>query len=227
MPAWLLLAPDALAQCEASAKGRGWIEAKIVPSDRTTVVIDHDCQPRPGSGAIFLQQQNVELRMISLPDGIWHRCFASVDLCQEVFLSLFQSARLFDATKGRALSWIIQITYSRALSRRKYLAHRRHYDAEELNEEQIEAGGNQELIDDIAAKTLLSRFQGHLTKEQRYTIELHFFEGYSLREIAEKTDETLGNTRHHFYRGLKRLRSGALHKRSPSVPNRARGWLKC
>jgi RNA polymerase sigma-70 factor (ECF subfamily) len=135
------------------------------------------------------------------------------DLCQEVFLSLFQSARLFDATKGRALSWIIQITYSRALSRRKYLAHRRHYDAEELNEEQIEAGGNQELIDDIAAKTLLSRFQGHLTKEQRYTIELHFFEGYSLREIAEKTDETLGNTRHHFYRGLKRLRSGALHKR--------------
>jgi RNA polymerase sigma-70 factor, ECF subfamily len=130
-----------------------------------------------------------------------------------VFLSLFQNARLFDATKGRALSWIIQITYSRALSRRKYLAYRRHYDAEELNEEKIEAGGNQVLIDDIAAKTLLNRFQGHLTKEQRYTIELHFFEGYSLREIAEKTDQTLGNTRHHFYRGIKRLRSGALHKR--------------
>jgi RNA polymerase sigma-70 factor, ECF subfamily len=48
--------------------------------------------------------------------------YEAEDLCQEVFLSLFQSARLFDATKGRAVSWIIQITYSRALSRRKYLA---------------------------------------------------------------------------------------------------------
>src|SRR5215472_14371291 len=33
------------------------------------------------------------------------------DLCQEVFLLLFQRARLFDAERGSASSWIIQIAY--------------------------------------------------------------------------------------------------------------------
>ncbi len=35
------------------------------------------------------------------------------DLRQEVFLLLFQKAKLFDANKGMAVSWIIQITYHR------------------------------------------------------------------------------------------------------------------
>jgi len=31
-----------------------------------------------------------------------------------------------------------------------------------------------------------------------------------LREIAQKLGETLENTRHHFYRGLERLRKSAI-----------------
>jgi RNA polymerase sigma-70 factor (ECF subfamily) len=129
------------------------------------------------------------------------------DLCQEVFLLLFQKAHLFDASKGTASSWIFQIAYHRAMNRRQYLAHRQHYKAEELNEEQI--GGERQplLIDEIAARNLLHRLREQLSEEQRETLELHFFEGYSLREIAEKTNQKLGNVRHHYYRGIERLRS--------------------
>jgi RNA polymerase sigma-70 factor, ECF subfamily len=135
------------------------------------------------------------------------------DLCQEVFLFLFQNAKGFDPRKGTALSWIIQITYHRAMNRRQYLTFRQHYTAQELNEEQIDPGRDRLFIDEIAARTLLNRVREQLSTEQQQTLELHFFEGYSLREIAEKTNQTLGNTRNHFYRGLDRLRSCLLPQR--------------
>jgi RNA polymerase sigma-70 factor (ECF subfamily) len=132
------------------------------------------------------------------------------DLCQEVFLLLFQKAKLFDASKGTAASWIIQITYYRAINRRQYLTFRQHYNAEQLNEEQIAARRQPLFIDEIVARTLLNRVREQLSSDQRQTLELHFFEGYSLREIAEKTSQTLGNIRHHYYRGLECLRSNVF-----------------
>lgn len=132
------------------------------------------------------------------------------DLCQEVFLFLFQKAKLFDASKGPAASWIIQITYHRAINRRQYLAFRQHYNVEQLNEEQITAEHQPLFIDQIVARTLLNRVREQLSADQRHTLELHFFEGYSFREIAEKTSQTLGNIRHHYYRGLECLRSNVF-----------------
>lgn len=129
------------------------------------------------------------------------------DLCQEVFLLLFQKARCFDSSRGKASSWIVQIAYHRAMNRRQYLAHRHHYNAQEFNEEQIHVRRPPLSIDELAAKNLLSRLREQLSEEQRQTLMLHFFEGYSLREIAEKTNQKLGNVRHHFYRGLERIRS--------------------
>jgi RNA polymerase sigma-70 factor (ECF subfamily) len=129
------------------------------------------------------------------------------DLCQEVFLYLFQKAKVFDASKGTASSWIIQITYHRAINRRQYLTFRGHYDAQELRDEHLGADRERLVIDEIVASTLLNRIREQLSEEQRQTLELHFFEGYSLREIAEKTGHALGNIRHHYYRGLERLRS--------------------
>jgi RNA polymerase sigma-70 factor (ECF subfamily) len=129
-----------------------------------------------------------------------------------VFLLLFEKAKLFDASKGTVSSWIIQIAYHRAMNRRQYLAHRQHYDAQELDEQQIGARP-WALVDEITARDLLSRLRAQLSEEQRQTLELHFFEGYSLREIAEKTNQTVGNVRHHFYRGLERLRAILLPKK--------------
>jgi RNA polymerase sigma-70 factor, ECF subfamily len=132
------------------------------------------------------------------------------DLCQDVFLFLFQKAKQFDASKGTASSWIIQIAYHRAINRRHYLTFRQHYNAEQLNEEQTSAKREPLFIDEIAARALLDRVREQLSADQRHTLELHFFEGYSFREIAEKTNQTLGNIRHHYYRGLECLRSNVF-----------------
>ena len=48
---------------------------------------------------------------------------------------------------------------------------------------------------------------------QRRTLELFYFEGLQLCEITDKLDEPMGNIRHHFYRGLDRLRKSAFVQR--------------
>jgi RNA polymerase sigma factor (sigma-70 family) len=45
-----------------------------------------------------------------------------------------------------------------------------------------------------------------LTKDQRETLRLHFFEGYTFEEIAEKLGQSHGNVRNHHYRGLEKVR---------------------
>jgi RNA polymerase sigma-70 factor (ECF subfamily) len=149
---------------------------------------------------------NVALRILKDPSE-------AEDLCQEVFLYLFQKARLFDASKGTASSWIIQIAYHRAINRRQYLGIRQHYTAQEINKEQVPAGREGLFISEIDAREILNRLRGELSPEQRHTLELFFFEGYSLREIADKTSQTIGNVRHQYYRGLERLRAGVFPKK--------------
>lgn len=56
----------------------------------------------------------------------------------------------------------------------------------------------------------MAQFDSKLTPEQRQTIRLYFFEGYSLKEIAEATGRSLVNVRSHYYRGLERLRKHVL-----------------
>ncbi len=45
-----------------------------------------------------------------------------------------------------------------------------------------------------------------LTEDQRETLRLHFFEGYTFAEIAERIGQSHRNIRNHYYRGLEKLR---------------------
>jgi hypothetical protein len=41
------------------------IKTEIVAGNGTTVIVDHDCQPRPSKLTILAEQQNVQLSMIA------------------------------------------------------------------------------------------------------------------------------------------------------------------
>jgi RNA polymerase sigma-70 factor (ECF subfamily) len=45
-----------------------------------------------------------------------------------------------------------------------------------------------------------------LSADQRETLRLYFFDGYTLAEVSEKLGQPLGNIRHHYYRALDKLR---------------------
>jgi RNA polymerase sigma-70 factor (ECF subfamily) len=141
------------------------------------------------------------------------------DLVQEVFLFIFRGTARFDAQQGSGRSWIIQMAYHRAFERRRYLNSRHFYTNQELEDKGlhlIDPRGHIEFhersMEGILGKELTARFNAKLSPEQRETIHLYFFEGYTLREIAELTGQTLAKVRHHYYRGLERLRKYVLPK---------------
>jgi RNA polymerase sigma-70 factor (ECF subfamily) len=49
-----------------------------------------------------------------------------------------------------------------------------------------------------------------LSEIQRKTLTMYYFEEMDLREISARLSVPLGNIRHHFYRGMERLRRCAF-----------------
>jgi RNA polymerase sigma-70 factor, ECF subfamily len=135
------------------------------------------------------------------------------DIVQEVFLHLANHCARFDPGKGTAKAWISHVALHKAIDRRAFLARRGFYDGTDVDlvkdiltgVDNLEASVAERLI----AATLCGALAG-LPRKQRLTLECFFFEGVSLREIAERTGETLVNVRHHFYRGLDRLRASPI-----------------
>src|SRR5207249_2573527 len=56
------------------------------------------------------------------------------------------------------------------------------------------------------ARDVVERGLLKLNPMQRHVLELAYFESLTMKEIAEQTGESLGNIRHHYYRGLGKLR---------------------
>lgn len=139
------------------------------------------------------------------------------DLVQEVFLFIFRRAALYDAAYGKAATWIIHVAYHRAFDRRRYLHSRRFYANQELKDDgrqvadlRQEVALYEQTLEGILGKPRMAKFNARLTPEQRETIQLFFFQGYALKEIAELTGRSLSNVRSHYYRGLERLRKYVL-----------------
>lgn len=134
------------------------------------------------------------------------------DLRQDVFVYVFERAQLFDPKKGSAVSWIMQVAYHRAFNRRKFLA-RRAGETLDILDQQVHGSTPPPSTDQIDGKAILDRIKEELTPPQQQTLEMHLFEGYSLREIAEETNQTVVNVRHHYYRALERLRHNLFSKK--------------
>jgi RNA polymerase sigma-70 factor, ECF subfamily len=131
------------------------------------------------------------------------------DLVQEVFLRLSTRSGTFDPTKGAGRSWFVQMIYRRAFDRRAYLGRRHFYRGTDFDDTTNALEGSTSLEDDVIERLTAQQLRAafaELTARQRETLEMFFFEGLKLSEIAGRTGEDLKNVRHHYYRGLERLR---------------------
>jgi RNA polymerase sigma-70 factor (ECF subfamily) len=132
------------------------------------------------------------------------------DLVQQVFLYLHDKARVFDSSKSSGRSWIVQNIYYQAINRRRYLSSRHQLFRStskisgDREARKADHGRSETALFDSA---LVQEILKSLTPEQFETMRLFFFEGYTLVEISEKLGQPLGNVRHHYYRGLNKLRA--------------------
>jgi RNA polymerase sigma-70 factor, ECF subfamily len=131
------------------------------------------------------------------------------DLLQDLFLLVRRKASVFDPSKGTVRSLLVQMCYQRAFSRRRDLARRNFYSSGETVENtaftEFARFYDQSFEARFGKAALQTAFRD-LTVEQRDTLRLCFAEGYTLEEIAVRLGQSYGNVRHHYYRGLAKLR---------------------
>jgi RNA polymerase sigma-70 factor (ECF subfamily) len=129
------------------------------------------------------------------------------DLTQVVFMEIYRNMRQVEPVNGSLKVWLLQRAHSRSVNRRNYLLVRQFHSQVEMaaiDEQQ----GIWSPRRSVAHETfhVMNEILSALPEAQRQTIQMHFFEGLSLRDIAQKRDETFSNVRNHYYRGLMRLR---------------------
>jgi len=134
------------------------------------------------------------------------------DVVQEVFIYIQRKGSLFNESKGSGLSWIVQVAYTQALLRRRRLKSQGFYVSAIADKAQeSESFANSEAEYDQTVEGLFGRNGWRqaleaLTPDQRETLRLHFFEGYTFSEIAAQLGQSYTCVRHHHYRGLEKLR---------------------
>ena len=161
--------------------------------------------------ALGLLFQRYERIVRSIATRILRNSAEADDLVQDLFLFVQRKCSIFDSSKSSAGSWIVQMAYQRSIERRRYLTTRHFYTCAEIQSNVSHVVGNPTVENDYSAEAVfgrngLQKVLAALSDDQRETLRLHFFEGYTLAEISAKLGQPLGNVRHHYYRGLDGLR---------------------
>jgi RNA polymerase sigma-70 factor, ECF subfamily len=134
------------------------------------------------------------------------------DVVQDVFLEISKKAKLFDPSRGTVRIWILQFAYSRSLNARRYLALRHvegavhNGNGHKLRVEPSYLHDGLERLTWERRLDLITEALQSLSGKQKEVLEFVYFQGLLIKEVAEQMNESVGNVRHYYYRGLKKLR---------------------
>jgi RNA polymerase sigma-70 factor, ECF subfamily len=152
------------------------------------------------------------------------------DVVQVVFLELFTKVELFDPERGTLKVWILQLAYTKSINRRYHLQRRRFYDQAEVKEDviasfvrpaaapfRLSTGETSRLVREVMAT---------LNPAQRTAVEMISFEGLTFEELAFRMAETLSNAKHHYYRGMMKLRESLSERTTRQEQPKGQGPMR-
>jgi len=196
----------------------------LIAEDKTSSGSDELLMSRVQNGdkdALALLFRRYARLVRSLAHKILRDAFEADDLLQEIFILVQRKCSGFDSSKGSARFWILQMTYHRAITRRRYLSCRHFYtqvDLEDVEPKLLDSRYDierlEQWLDSDFRHSELQKLMAGLSDNQQKTLRLCFFEGYTLDEIAAELRQTRENVRHHYFRGLQKLRKQLLHNQN-------------
>lgn len=140
------------------------------------------------------------------------------DVVQIVFLDIFRDVGKFDASRGTLKVWLLQYAYSRSVTRRHRLERRQFYSSvnlDDLNPDDVSTRSvSRNALSSGETARLVEEALAQLNGKQREAIELIYFEGLKFTEAVQRTGQTLPQLRHHYYRGLTKIRDFIESKHS-------------
>ncbi len=144
------------------------------------------------------------------------------ELVQTLFLEVHTTLLRYDEQRGAFRTILMRYAYTRAIDQRRHLESRRYYTNVPIDEQDPRS-----FVRDISFASGLSLEEGtrlieqgleQLDDKQRQAVTAYFFRGLSVSEIAAELGDTVGNTRHHLYRGIERMRKVFAPKEPPGEP---------
>jgi len=159
-------------------------ESEILEADVSDeAVMLHLCAGNRGALAILFRRYARLVRTIA--NRILRDDSEADDLLQDVFLFVHRHCATFDSSKAPVRSWIVQMAYHRAIDRRRYLNSRHFYTrldldgVEDLLDPHSQSGEEDARFVSLVGNTTVQGLLDALTEDQRNTLTLHFFEGYT------------------------------------------------
>ena len=132
------------------------------------------------------------------------------DVVHDVFIQIWDKAKLYDPAKGKPLTWALTLTRNRSIDRIRAIQ-RRGRLREDFEKETVvdESAGIREALSGVDASEknqILRDAVQRLSPEQRKVIELAFFGGLTQNEVANRLGEPLGTVKARARRGLMKLK---------------------
>jgi RNA polymerase sigma-70 factor (ECF subfamily) len=133
---------------------------------------------------------------------------AAEDVAQEAFLSIWRSRLRYQPERGSVRTWVLGIVHNRAIDAlRRSLVHERRRTSAEGIEERQEATERTDV--EVARREEARQVQGALDtlpEDQRRTIELAYFGGFSHSQIADMLGTPIGTVKGRMRLGLEKMR---------------------
>ena len=132
------------------------------------------------------------------------------EVVQEAFVQIWEKASVYDAQRGKPLTWAMTLTRNKAIDHLRRVQRRRRLQDEVAEEAKIwDHVVENDSSDEAEAherKDIVRSAVIQLSADQRRAIEMAFFGGMTQLEIAQKLDEPLGTVKARIRRGMLKLR---------------------
>ena len=119
------------------------------------------------------------------------------DAVQEAFLAVWRAAGGYLAERSKPSTWVLTLVHRRAVDIVRREEHRR---GEALNVEH-ELVETPDAGDTVVRRRIVREALRQLPAEQRETIELAYYGGYTQSELAEQLEQPLGDDQEQDVRG--------------------------
>jgi len=132
------------------------------------------------------------------------------DVTQDAFLSVWRRAGSYQADKGSARNWLMSIVHHRSIDRLRHVAASgtliAYEELPESSEESTKPGIWQQAWTNVRGEMVRKALE-QLPSEQKKSIELAYFSGYTQAEIASLMGVPLGTVKGRMRIGLQKLRA--------------------
>jgi RNA polymerase sigma-70 factor, ECF subfamily len=132
-------------------------------------------------------------------------------IVQHVFLRLWTTERTYSSAQGKFANWLLTITRNIAIDLiRKEQKHKGSIQLELEEWRQMKDQQTEDVLQQVSRNLLkqqIKEAKQHLSEPQQRLIDLLYWEGFSLSEIAELEQQPLGTIKSRLHQTLKKLRN--------------------